>query len=742
MHAELRRLSFVAALAVAALPIRLPAYTYTGTKWAGSTITMHLQLGASNGPLSDGNASWGASAEDALSTWNACLGSTKFAVVRDSTAAKAQGNRLNNVFFSSTVYGQAWGSGVLAVTLTFSNSAAQSTECDVLFNSTLGWDSYRGSIRYGSAGAVYDFHRVALHEFGHVLGLDHPDQAGQSVSAVMNSRISNLDTLVADDVAGAQSLYGAPSTSTGTAPVITSQPVSQSVVAGGTATFSVTASSPTSVAYQWLKNGGAIGGATSASLTLNNVTASAAGNYAVMVSNSAGSVTSGTATLTVINPVVAPTVTSQPTSQTASVGGSATFSVTATGTAPLAYAWRKNGVAISGATQATYTLSNIRTTDAATYSVVVSNTAGSVTSNNAALTVTALPSISAASSNQTVSAGESINLSVTASGTPAPSYQWQKNGVNLAGATQSTFVVSAASPSDAGTYTVVVSNSAGSVTSAPAQVTVKYSQLVNLSTRGFVPPGGALTAGFVLRGSADKAILVRGIGPALNSFGVTGTLSDPQLALIAQDSSQTVAQNDSWGQTPQLSSAFQSVGAFALPTGSADSASQVRLLPGSYTTRVTADAANLTGVALAEVYDAEAASYRSRLVNLSTLGYAGSGENALVAGFTVQGNAPKRVLLRAIGPSLAGFGVSGYAANPRLDVYPLGQSTVVAGNDDWAGTTELKSAFSASGAFALDSASRDAAIVLTLDPGGYTVVVTSTGGTTGYALVEVYDLDP
>jgi len=820
---------FLASLAaVCALTGAAHAYTLTGSHWYSSTIPMQLELGTSAAPLADGSASWGAAAEDAFATWNAMIANTRFTVVRDSTAALAEGNRLNNVFFSNDVYGDAWGTGVLAITLTYTSGGSQSTECDVLFNKTLAWDSYRGALRYGSSGAVYDFHRVALHEFGHVLGLDHPDQAGQTVTAVMNSRISNLDTLAADDISGAQAIYGVSATApAGTAPAITTQPVSQSVSAGSIVTFSVGVSNPAGVTYQWRKNGTSISGATAATYTLTGVTTAAGGSYAVVATNSSGSTTSNSAMLTVTTAVTLPAIITSPSSQTAAPGGSVTFSVTASGTAPVAYAWQKNGVAIPGATQPTYAIASVQAKDAGNYTVVVSNSAGSVTSVAAILTITAAPAfttppasqtvglgnalslsvavtgtpiptvqwlkdgsalpgatsttysiasaklsdagtyavrasnsvgvttsvgavitiaapptISAAPAATTIAAGGQISLSVAASGTPAPTYQWQKNGSNLAGATQATLTIAAAAPTDAGTYSVVVTNSAGSVTSVPVLVTVNYSQLVNLSTRGLVNSGGALTAGFALRGSGDKAIIVRGVGPALDSFGVANALADPSLALIKQDTAQTLAINDSWSVVPQLSTDFQSVGAFPLPTGSADSASEVRLLPGTYSSRVTGDVAGASGVALVEVYDAESSNGRARLANLSTLGFSGTGENALVAGFSIQGNAPKRLLIRAIGPGLTSYGVAGVLADPRLDLYPLGQSTATAANDNWGGTAALKTAFTAASAFSLTDSSTDAALIVTLDPGGYSVVVTGVGGSTGNVLVELYDLDP
>ena len=163
---------------------------------------MHLSLGPPR-QLHDGFTSFNASAADALNLWNQHLVHMKFAIVQESPMPKADGDADNSVFFSSKIYGDSFGSNVLAVTLLTSRGPILS-ETDVIFNSAETWDSYRGP----QQGIAIDFHRVALHEFGHVLGLDHPDQANQTVQAIMNSKITNIDSLQSDDISGARSLYG------------------------------------------------------------------------------------------------------------------------------------------------------------------------------------------------------------------------------------------------------------------------------------------------------------------------------------------------------------------------------------------------------------------------------------------------------------------------------------------------------------------------------------------------------
>lgn len=186
------------------------AYAVVDDRWPDGSITMHLQLGPS-GLLSDGAESWGRSAESALSEWNQQLRRVQFAVVRDSTLPRGDGNGVNNVFFADDVYGMSFGPTTLAVTTNWFRRDAR-TEADVVFNSKADpWDSYSGGLRRGTS----EFHRVALHEFGHVLGLDHPDEHGQSVSSIMNSRVSGLDHLTSDDIEGAQALYGDAAPGTG-----------------------------------------------------------------------------------------------------------------------------------------------------------------------------------------------------------------------------------------------------------------------------------------------------------------------------------------------------------------------------------------------------------------------------------------------------------------------------------------------------------------------------------------------
>ena len=361
------------------------AYSLASQRWTSSPIALQLQLDTSPPArtLLDGSTAWWQVAEVALSEWNAAIADVQFSSVRNSTAALGAPNGFNNVFFGSTVYGDSWGSGVLAVTITYT-SGLRRVESDVVFKASLPWDSYRGNLR-----AATDFKRVALHEFGHVLGLDHPDEAGQAVTALMNSTVSNLDGLVADDLSGAQAAYGIPGGAR--LPTISSITGNQSVMLGSTALFTVSASGTPPLSYQWRRNGISVAGATGSTLTFSAVQLSDAGSYSVVVTNPAGSVTGGPSLLTVTVPP--PTLVAQPASRTVVAGASVSFSVSASGFGVLSYQWSRNGVALPGATFPTLTLDTVQVSQAGDYTATVTNAGGSVTSSAARLTVQAPPTL-------------------------------------------------------------------------------------------------------------------------------------------------------------------------------------------------------------------------------------------------------------------------------------------------------------------------------------------------------------
>lgn len=196
-------------------PQNAGAYVLEGPKWlTGSTVTMQLSLGNAGRTLSDGNTSWNAAVAPALDSWNAVVGRMQFAKVMNSTAAVSSGDHVNSMAFSSTNFGHSFGSSTLAVT-TYWFSGSTMSEADILFNSNQSWDSYRGPLR-----SAVDIQRVALHESGHALGMDHSTLS----NAIMYAYVNNSYVLTTDDIAGAQAMYGA---STGTptpTPTVTPTP--------------------------------------------------------------------------------------------------------------------------------------------------------------------------------------------------------------------------------------------------------------------------------------------------------------------------------------------------------------------------------------------------------------------------------------------------------------------------------------------------------------------------------------
>ena len=190
---------------------RLNGYALLGTLWsAGSQIAMRLQLGDADLSLQDGSRTFNNSAADALALWNQQIGAVHFTW----STGSGLGVRLdgvNSVFFSDNIFGQSLGVGTIALTVsTYNRTTNVITESDVVLNTAIRFDSYRGPLQMdaGPGSEITDLHRVVLHEFGHVLGLAHSDAIG--VPAIMNAHISDLDHLAADDIAGAQALYGPP----------------------------------------------------------------------------------------------------------------------------------------------------------------------------------------------------------------------------------------------------------------------------------------------------------------------------------------------------------------------------------------------------------------------------------------------------------------------------------------------------------------------------------------------------
>ena len=223
--APLQLLSILIVLAIAlVVSRRANGYVLEGGRWpAGTVVTFQMGLGSAGRTLIDGNTSWDTAAAPALAAWDHVMARLQYNG-NVATPPVSSGDGVNAVVFSNTVFGQNFGSSTLAVTY-WRSSGSNIVEADVLFNRNQSFDSYRGPLRFNSSGwAIGDIRRVLIHELGHALGLDHPDQHGQHVDAIMNSVTSDRETLSTDDISGAQSLYAAPTVTPTPTPTPTPSP--------------------------------------------------------------------------------------------------------------------------------------------------------------------------------------------------------------------------------------------------------------------------------------------------------------------------------------------------------------------------------------------------------------------------------------------------------------------------------------------------------------------------------------
>ena len=427
---------------------------------------------------------------------------------------------------------------------------------------------------------------------------------------------------------------------------------------------------------------------------------------------------------------LAPAITTPPASLTVAAGANATFSVVATGTAPLAYQWFKGDAAITSATSATLTLNAVTVADAGTYKVKVSNALSSVTSAAATLTVTTAttpppstdvaPKITTQPASLIVATGASATFTVAATGTPAPRFQWFKNGREIERAESATFVIASAQLEDAAVYTVKIFNSAGSatsaaaslavnavagtITSAPASVTAKAGTDVKFTVAA---TGTGLTFqwrfnGRAISGATAATFTVSNVGTTSGGIYSVAVLG----ALASASPTFTVTGNTTVGQEGEDHGGFR---------------------PGG------ASIAAVAAAALAVTTDA-------RLVNIATRGHVGEDDEVLISGFVTRGAGSKKILMRAVGPTLGTqFKVADALAAPTLTLFHDGK--VVDTNSSWGGSATLVATFAQVGAFPLVAGSADAALIETLNSGAYSATVTAPKGASGVALVEVYDTD-
>lgn len=239
-----------------------------------------------------------------------------------------------------------------------------------------------------------------------------------------------------------------------------------------------------------------------------------------------------------------------------------------------------------------------------------------------------------------------------------------------------------------------------------------------------------MIGGFIITGNESKRVIIRGIGPSMTSFGISGVINDPLLRLFGPTGA-PIAVNNNWQDTQQA----EIEGTGLSPQDLRESAIIATLPPASYTASVT-DANGGTGVGLVEIYDLNSAA-NARLANISTRGSVQTANNVMIGGFVLGGSSinPARVVVRALGPSLAQVGINSPLSNPTLQLFD-NNGQVVAANDNWADNPAQAAQLQTLNLAPSNPA--ESAIVGMLPPGLYTAVVAGQGGGIGVGLIEVY----
>ena len=336
--------------------------------------------------------------------------------------------------------------------------------------------------------------------------------------------------------------------------------------------------------------------------------------------------------------------------------------------------------------------------------------------------------------------GTTGTFTITATGTPTPSFTLtgaQPSWLSFVDNTDGTATLSGTPDADSDlSYSFTITARNGVSPNATQDFTLSIQQtpanatLVNISTRLLVQTGAKVgIGGFIITGSDAKKVLIRGLGPTLTSFGVPNALQDPVLEL--HDGTGVVIANDDW-KIPQETA----IGATGMaPPDDHESAILLTLQPGSYTV-IESGKNGTSGVGLIELYDLDAVG-NAQLSNISTRGFVQTGANVMIGGFIVSGaNGSVNLIVRALGPSLAQFGIASPLADPRLGLYDS-NGTLIRLNDNWKDTQQT--AIENTGGFKPPN-DLDSAILVTLPTGNYTAIVSGKNGGTGVALVEVYRL--
>lgn len=411
-------------------------------------------------------------------------------------------------------------------------------------------------------------------------------------------------------------------------------------------------------------------------------------------------------------------------------GGTAAVNPLVGGDSSTRVALEKDGATFADISNSFFLIGSAGPSVAGTYRVRATNASGSALSSAWTITVTpGAPTFSVQPLSQTVTAGQSLTLSATVNGTGLR-YQWLKNGTSIPGATNATLTIPVVTEADAGFYELLVGNAVDTAMSARAIITVlpnpnEIGRLTNLAVRAFAGAGDRiLIVGFTLAGPGSKPVLIRGIGPGLAAFGLSGALADPRLGVFV--GANEMASNDNW-----TTDDGRALGAFALTAGSGDAVVAQNLTAQNFTAQVSGIGGGV-GESLVELYDGNPANSALRLVNLSTRTQLDAGQR-LIVGLTISGRQPVRILVRAVGPTLTSFGLGGAHPDPTMELYS--GATVIQQNDNWQNDDGRTA-----GAFPLIAGSKDAVVSALLAPGSYSLHALGASGTSGVVLVEVYEL--
>ena len=568
-------------------------------------------------------------------------------------------------------------------------------------------------------------------------------------TSVLKAAVSTLGALGAmHSMAGATALSPSqPSPASATAGVPTTLVFTVTGSPAAPQSFTFAGSVPPGMTFRALGSSGAgtVSGPINTSTVQLSGTPTTAGTYVISIigwrgANGSSDQHRASYTVTVSGSTnAAPTITTQPISRTVAAGSPASFTTVVTGFPTPTLQWFKNSVAVPGATTELLTFASAALADAGTYTLVATNSQGSVTSNAATLAVTggvARPEVVAHPTSVARPLGAGAALAIVATG--SPTYQWRKNGVAVAGATAATLSFAALAAADTASYDVVLTNAAGSIPSDSATVVVAApltAVLRNLSVRTTLAADQILIVGVDMSG-AGKEVLVRAVGPSLGVFGVPGTMADPRLAVFtAATPPVQIAQNDNWGGNAAVAAANLRLGAFALTPNTSLDAALVTTIAGGRTVQVSGPTA---GTVIVEAYDAGAGN-AARFTSVAARNLVGTGGDVLIAGFTVDGTGSKNLLIRAAGPSLGALGVPGTLVDPKLEIFTATAVPVkVAENDNFAGAVDTLAR--TLGGFGFVPGARDAAILVSLPAGGYTVQVSGLNNGTGEAIIEVYEV--